>query len=170
MTISNLCQRDIVAIDAEASPITAANLMRDNHVGSLVVTQGRDPARVLGIVTDRDLAIEVLARGLDPVRACVGELTRGALIDVPASASVQEALQAMQRGGVRRVLVVQEDGGVCGIVSADDLVEAISGELESLALALRSGFSREISERAPVTPGALENRPMFIPQGLVAGQ
>lgn len=170
MTISSLCHRDIVAIDAQASPFAAANLMRDNHVGSLVVTRAGEPPQVLGIVTDRDLAIEVLARGLDPVRTSVGQLTRGALIDVPASATVQEALEAMQRGGVRRVLVVEEDGGVCGIVSADDLVGSISGELESLARALRCSFGREINERTPVTPGVRESRLVFVPQGLVAAQ
>jgi CBS domain-containing protein len=168
MTIASLCRLDIVSVDAQASPITAANLMRDNHVGSLVVTEGTDPPRVIGMVTDRDLAIEVLARGLDPVRVSVGELTRGALIDVPSSASVQDALEAMQRGGVRRLLVVDEDGSVRGIVSADDLVGSISGELESLSRALRCGFGREINERKPITPGARENRPIFAPPGMVA--
>jgi predicted transcriptional regulator len=154
MTIATLCRRDIVAVDADASPITAANLMRDNHVGALVVTEGNDPPRVIGVVTDRDLAIEVLARGLDPLAVSVGKLTRGALIDVPASASVRETL----------------DGSVLGIVSADDLVGSISGELESLALALRCGFGREIGERKPITPGERENRPVFVPRGQVAMQ
>lgn len=170
MTIATLCRRDIVAVDADASPITAANLMRDNHVGALVVTEGNDPARVIGVVTDRDLVIEVLARGLDPLAVSVGKLTQGALIDVPATASVRETLEAMQLGGVRRVLVVEEDGSVLGIVSADDLVGSISGELESLALALRCGFGREIGERKPITPGERERRPVFAPRGQVAMQ
>ncbi len=170
MTIASLCRRDIVTIDADASPITAANLMRDRHVGSLVVTEGSDPQRVLGVVTDRDLVIEVLARGLDPVRVRVGDLTQGALIDVPVASSVNETLEAMQRGGVRRVLVVEEDGAVIGILSADDLVGSISGQLENLALALRCGFGREINERTPVDPGQRETRPMFVPRGMVAVQ
>jgi CBS domain-containing protein len=170
MTIAKLCRRDVVAVDADASPITAANLMRDNHVGALVVTEGNDPPRVIGVVTDRDLVIEVLARGLDPLAVSVGKLTQGALIDVPASASVRETLEAMQLGGVRRVLVVQEDGSVLGIVSADDLVGSISGDLESLALALRCGFGREIGERKPIMPGERELRPMFVPSGQVAMQ
>lgn len=170
MTIASLCQRDLVTVDADASPITAANLMRDYHVGSLVVTEGTDPRRVVGVITDRDLAIEVLARGLDPVSVSVGKLTRGALIDVPATATVQEALEAMQRGGVRRVLVVEDGGAVLGIVSADDLVAIISRELESFAGALRCGFGREISERKPISPGPREERPVYVPARMVAMQ
>ena len=165
MTITDLCQRDIVTIDADASAFTAANLMRDCHVGSLVVTTAAEPPRVVGVITDRDLAIEVMARGLDPNTLQVGKLARGALIDVPASASVRETVEAMELGGVRRVLVVQDDGGVAGIVTLDDLVANFSDEFEGLARALRSGMQRETAERKPVETA---RRPVFLPEGMAA--
>jgi CBS domain-containing protein len=170
MNIDTLCQRGLVTIDAGESATAAANLMRNHHVGTVVVTQGEEPPRVLGVVTDRDLAIEVVARGLDPASVRIADLAQGALIDVPVGASMQEALEAMGRGGVRRLLVVDGDGGVAGIVSSDDLLGGISGELEALSRALRCGIGREVTQRGPVEAPAPAVRPVFAPQGMVAMQ
>jgi CBS domain-containing protein len=161
MNIASLCRRDLVSIDAAATLDRAAALMRDEHVGALVVTEAVDghAPRVRGVVTDRDIVIEVVAAGINANTVRVGDLPRETLIDVPASASLGEAAAAMQRGGVRRVLVTEDDGQVVGLVSSDDLVAAISGELDALSRALRAGFVREAAQR-----GRLENaaRPRLV--------
>ncbi len=155
MDIGNLCQRQVVSIDANASLQEAAGLMRQQHVGALVVTRGDGEARhVLGIVTDRDLAIEVVALGVDPSAVRIGDLPRGPLVTVAGSAGLRECAESMRQGGVRRVLVIDPDGAVIGLVSADDVLSAISMELEGVSLALRSGIVREATER-----GSLPTQP-----------
>lgn len=164
MDIATICQRQVVTIEADASLREAAILMRDRHVGALVVTDSADTPQVLGVVTDRDLAIEVLARESDSYAVCIGDLASDSLVAVAETATVQEAVDAMKRHGVRRLLVTDDAHGVIGFVSADDLVNAIAGELNGLAAALRSGIAREKVERATIETSA--PRPVFLPQGM----
>lgn len=164
MNIASLCQREIVTVSADASLRTAATLMRDQHVGSLIVTDGVDAPRVVGVVTDRDLTIEALAGDLDIPTTTVGQLASISLVAVPGAATVQEAVDLMEQKGVRRLLVVGERGALVGIVSADDLLEAIAAELGGLARAMQSGIARESTERTAVAER--RPRPVFLPQGL----
>lgn len=143
MNIASLCRREVVAVNANASVREAAQAMRNQHVGALAVTDPEEPGRIVGIVTDRDLVVELLATGRAPTGLAIGNLCHHELVGVPASASIDEAVDAMQRAGVRRLLVQQADGGVVGLVSADDLFEAIATELGGLTGALRGGIVRE---------------------------
>ncbi|MDP3759272.1 MAG: CBS domain-containing protein [Ramlibacter sp.] len=167
MNIAGLCQRVIVTIGAQASMHEAAVLMRDEHVGSLVVTDTGNASRVVGVLTDRDLAIEFLAREAgneEDIR--VGELASGALVAVPGTASILEAVAAMDDCGVRRLLVTGDEGRIVGIVSAEDLLDTIAAELDGLARALRSGIDRETAE---VDADRLAGYPpMFLLDALVA--
>lgn len=164
MNVASLCERELVTIGADAPLRAAAALMRDQHVGALVVTDGVEAPHAVGIVTDRDLAIEALTGELNPAATSVGQLASVSLVGVPGTATVQEAVALMERRGVRRLLVVGERGNVIGLVSADDLVEAIAAELGGLARALQSGIAREAAARQP--PAGRQARPVFLPQGL----
>lgn len=164
MNIASICQRDIVTIEADASLRQAATAMREHHVGALVVTDAAAPSRVAGVVTDRDLAIEVLARDLDANTIRVGQLVRRAAVSVPGDGSLREAVAAMEKAGVRRLLVTGDDGRVIGFISADDLVEAMAAEVVGLARALRSGLAREGAERPPAGPGTDD---VFLPLGML---
>ena len=94
MNIASLCKRPIVVIEAHATLRDAARLMREQHVGALVVTVAQEAGRevALGIVTDRDLAIEVLSRDLAPGEVNVGALAKRELVSVPGSQGVSEAV------------------------------------------------------------------------------
>jgi CBS domain-containing protein len=164
MDIASLCRREIVTIDEHAPLRDAAAMMRSHHVGALVVTanDGEQP-RVVGIVTDRDLAIEVLARSLAGSDVKIGQLASRRLAAVPGRGSIGDAMAAMQRAGVRRLLVTEEDGQLTGFISSDDLFEALAGELSTLAGTLRAGIARESAERQPISPPT--PRPVFLPQG-----
>lgn len=160
MKIINFCQREFVTIHAHQLLGQAAVLMREQHVGALVVIDSSDPPQVQGVVTDRDLAIEVLARKLNVATTRIGEIASDSLVPIAAAASVHEAVGAMEASGVRRLLVIEEDGSVIGFVSADDLMGAIATELGSLASALRNVIDRESAERAALsTP---PTRPVFL--------
>ncbi len=151
MDLTNLCSREVVGIDARSSLQEAAVLMCEEHVGALVVTTGTEPTKVVGIVTDRDLTLEMLGRGEQRDDLRIGHLAKSPPIAVPADATIREAVIAMEEAGVRRLLVVDEDGGVVGLVSADDLLEALSEEFEGLVRALRKGIKREKTERSVVS-------------------
>lgn len=160
MNISSLCSREVVGIHAGASLQEAAALMGEEHIGSLVVVTQDEPPKVVGILTDRDLALDVIGKGGAGKELCVGDIAKAPPMAVSSAASLQEAVAAMEQGGVRRLLVVDEDGGVMGLVAAEDLMAAISEELAGLVRALRKGIERERSERKVVSkPAAL--RPTF---------
>jgi CBS domain-containing protein len=163
MPIRDLCHQTVVSIDQAAVPPEAARLMRRHHVGSLAVTVDQDGApKVVGILTDRDLALEVLGNEVDPPKT-VGQMARRPLVGVPAGADLARAAQVMQQHGVRRLLVVDEEGRQVGIVSMDDLMEALALQMNSLARALRANVEHE-AERRP-EPAAPKARPVFLPLG-----
>lgn len=168
MTLATLCKRDIVAIASAASLRDAAILMCEEHVGALVVVEGDDRPRVVGVVTDRDLALDVVG-GPDAPTLRVGHLAKSPPVTVPAAASFQEAIALMDKAGVRRLLVVDQEGGVVGLVAAEDLLAAIAEELAGLARALRSGIAREKGERKVFSfPRGV--RPVFPPFGVAGVQ
>lgn len=168
MKLGNLCRREVVSIAATATPRDAAALMCEEHVGALAVLTNDDPPKVVGIVTDRDLALEVLGRP-DAGDIRVGSLAKAPPLAVPSGADVQEAIDAMASAGVRRLLVVDDDGGVVGLVSFDDLVMQVAMELETLSRSLRIGLDREAAERK-VVAAPRRARPVYPAFGTAAAQ
>ena len=153
MDIASICTRTVVTVDHAATLPDAARLMREHHVGSLVVTQpGAEGTAVTGVVTDRDLAVEVLARGLDGTDVRIGQLVRGPLVSVAGSAGLDDAVALMQRHGVRRLLVAGEQGQLAGIVALDDLLAAYAAQFAALAQVVKAGLEREAHERPAVAP------------------
>lgn len=151
MNVGSICSRHIVTVEGGASLQHAAALMREHHVGALVVTTaGAQGAQVSGMLTDRDLAIEVLARGGDASRATVGALARSPLVGVREDEALEAAVGKMQSAGVRRLLVQDAEGHLVGLVSFDDLLPACLAPLAGLADVLRRGLEREATERGAI--------------------
>ena len=149
MNVGSICSRHLVTISRSGTLQQAGALMREHHVGALAVTETRpEGVHVVGIVTDRDLAIEVLARGFDGQSMEIGQLLDGRVVSAPQEASLMEAIELMQIAGVRRLLVRSEDRQVVGVVSFDDLLEACVVQLNSLASVLGKGIERETVERS----------------------
>jgi CBS domain-containing protein len=153
MKISDICTRELVMADKDASLQNAAGLMRQHHVGTLVVVaNAAQGVEVVGIVTDRDVVIEAVARGLDARETPISRVAEGKLAVMPGSASVEEAIAAMKKRGVRRLLVANETGQLAGIVSLDDLLDAVAHDMAELARIARAGIERESAERSPLPP------------------
>jgi CBS domain-containing protein len=149
MNLGSICKRRVITIDSGQSLHQAAQLMRDQHVGALVVTQDTpEGRRITGVVTDRDLAIEVLANGAQAPRLAVGQLVDGTLVSAPAQAGLSQGIDLMRAAGVRRLLVRDDHGHLAGIVSFDDLLDACAQQLTGLADVVRKGIQREAAERA----------------------
>ena len=151
MTIGEVCTRKVIVASRGTSIYEAARLMREHHTGDLVVIEefGSKQAPV-GIVTDRDIVIEILAEGFSPEGLSVGEIMTDHLVTVREGDSVFEALRLIRTEGVRRAPIVDAAGALIGIVSLDDLLELIAEELGDLASLVREERRNEEVSRRPV--------------------
>ena len=149
MTIGEICTRVTVFTTRETTVADAAKLMREHHVGSLVVVEDINGSKraPVGIVTDRDAVVEVMATGLDPNTITVGDIMVQDLVTARESEGVLETMQIMRYKGVRRLPIVGKSGELIGIVSIDDLLEVLAEELSELAKIIAREQARETSTR-----------------------
>lgn len=149
MTIGEICTRETVIATREMTVAAAAQLMRRHHVGTLVVVdQVNGGKRVpVGIVTDRDAVVEVMATGLDPNAITVGDIMEQELITARENEGVLETMQIMRYKGVRRLPIVGKAGELIGIVSIDDLLEVLAEEFSELAKIFAREQARETTTR-----------------------
>lgn len=148
MPIGEICSREVVVMQRHESIREAAKLMRQYHVGDVVVVEERDGARVpVGLVTDRDLVVEIMATELDPEVITVGDIIEPELVCVKEDVGIFEATQFMRGRNVRRLPIVNERGALIGILSFDDLLELLSEELLALAKLVRYQREKEAKQR-----------------------
>lgn len=133
MRIGDICTRSVVHCDRKATALELAQIMRKSHVGVVVVADEPNGERIpVGMVTDRDLVVQVMAMEADPATVTAGELMSRELVTAGEGNSVQETAELMRVKGVRRVPVVNELGALVGIVAMDDLLKVIGEELTLL--------------------------------------
>lgn len=148
MPIGEICNREAVIVHRNDSVIDAAKIMRKHHVGDVLVVDEINNLRVpVGIVTDRDLVVEIMAAGLDGSVITVGDIMPQKLVTVKDDAGVFEAIQYMRGMGVRRLPVVADDGGLVGIVTLDDLLELLSEEMFGLSRLVKNEQKKESALR-----------------------
>ena len=134
MRIGEICTVQTVHCKRDLSVQGAALLMRNHHVGDLVVVEQPNGERVpVGIITDRDIVVSVIALGLDPASLLVGDIMVEELMTATEDEDVYETIERMRFKGIRRVPVVNSLGGLTGIVSIDDLVEFLAEEMGELS-------------------------------------
>jgi CBS domain-containing protein len=148
MPIGEICTREVVIVKRNETVLEAAKLMRQHHVGDVVVIEERDGVRVpVGIVTDRDLVVEIMAPELDPAALTVGDIMEQELVTVKESMGLFEAIQYMRSKTVRRLPIVDENGALIGILALDDLLELLSEELLAIAKLVRYQRRKETRQR-----------------------
>jgi CBS domain-containing protein len=148
--VRDICTKKTVVATPGTTVSAAAQLMRRNHVGTIVVCERKRagaPQIPVGIVTDRDIVVEVVAPDLRADTITVGDIMDRRLVTVRESESVLEALSIMRHNGVRRLPVTGKDGRLRGLVSIDDLMRVLPGELIDIALIARRGQAREAATR-----------------------
>lgn len=147
-TAADLCTREVVACPPSLSVDEAARLMRERHVGSLVVVERGDGGRLpAGILTDRDIVTAVVAKDVDPKTLRVGDVMSTTVAVVRAHDTLYDVLSQMRRHGVRRIPVIDAHGVLAGLVSQDDVLSAIAGELQALASVSQRGQHQEMRTR-----------------------
>ena len=130
MTVYDIARYDVVTADPGTTISELAFQMANERVGSVVVLDGDE---VVGIVTDRDIALDVLGTGADPNEYTARDVMTPDPLVVGSDDGVMDTVRAMHEASVRRVPVVDEDGGLVGIVTMDDLLVMLATELSNLA-------------------------------------
>jgi CBS domain-containing protein len=140
MNIVDFCRCELLTVRPTDEVLVAARLMREKHVGCLAVVDqvesGKHP-RPVGVLTDRDIVVAVVAQAIDPARVSVGDIMTRAPVTANGTDSPEQAARTMRRAGVRRLPVVDQQGELVGVVSLDDVLEYLAGELQSVAAAIR---------------------------------
>ena len=134
MSVGQLCTREVDTASFEETVLVAAQRMRDRQVGTLVVV---DEARPVGIVTDRDLTVRVLATGLDPNTARVSEVMTPSPTTIREEDAIETAVGYMRAGRFRRLPVVGPDGRLVGVLALDDILEVVASELTDIGPLLK---------------------------------
>jgi CBS domain-containing protein len=138
MKTGEICNRNVVVAHRDATLADAAKLMRENHVGSIVVLDGAPGRRPVGILTDRDIVVEVIAADMDPRAVSVGDIMGDRLVTALEDDDAHATLTAMRRRGIRRIPVVTRDSALVGIVTLDDLIGLVGRELMDVVQAIGS--------------------------------
>lgn len=150
MPIGDICNRDVITVQRDDTVLQAAKLMRQQHVGNVVVMEQHDGRSVpVGIVTDRDVVVDLVAPELDPSIITVGDIMVPELAKLKEGTGVFEAIQTMCAKGVRRMPVVADDDdeALAGIVTLDDLMMLLAEEMGALTRLVTSERNNEASTR-----------------------
>ncbi|HPA14675.1 MAG TPA: CBS domain-containing protein [Desulfobacterales bacterium] len=134
MSVGQICNRQVVVTSKDSSIFEVAKLMRDHHVGDVIVvdSSGVQPVPI-GIITDRDIVVELIAKEVALDSVTVADVMSYDLFTAREQDGIWSTLECMRVRGIRRMPVVNEQGGLEGILTVDDLLELFSEELTSLA-------------------------------------
>lgn len=144
LTTGDICTRNVTIAFRRTTLSGAARLMRENHVGCLVVVEETGGMRiVVGVLTDRDIVTAVVAPGLDLNSFYVEDVMTTDLVTAREDDSLIDLMRSMRRKGVRRVPVVGGQGELVGVVTLDDVLDIMAQELSLLVAAIDSEGKRE---------------------------
>jgi CBS domain-containing protein len=122
--------------------------MRQNHTGDLVVIDDdKQNPTPLGIITDRDIVVEVLGKGLDPATTSVGSVIRTPVVVAEEGEDSSQVLERMRAHGVRRIPVVGARGKLVGIVTVDDVLKQLAADATLLTQIVSQEQSHESRTR-----------------------
>jgi CBS domain-containing protein len=149
MNVGTICQRLVITVRRSDEVVRAAQLMRSKHVGYLVVVEPENagPLRPVGVLTDRDIVVAVVAREVDPRTLRVADIMTTEPVTVGENDSVDEALRKMRQFGVRRLPVVNQRGELVGVVAADDALKVIAGDALEVVTAVGNEYRLEARKR-----------------------
>jgi CBS domain-containing protein len=134
MTVGKFCNREVIVARKDSSIIDVAKLMRKHHVGDIVIIDDNgDHPKPIGIITDRDIVMELIACDVPIDDVLVGDVMSFELITAEEQDSIWDVMNLMRSKGIRRIPVVNKNGNLSGILTVDDLHELLGEELNLLA-------------------------------------
>ncbi|MCF8161147.1 MAG: CBS domain-containing protein [Polaromonas sp.] len=137
----------VAVVEPDTSARVVAQLMRRHHIGALVVVDTLDKNRPVGIVTDRDLVLELMSEGLDPAVFTAGDIMSVDLVTAKPEMDAVDAVQLMKKYRLRRLVITDASGHLAGIVTIEDVLGLLTRELAELSFDLGTSRDRETRER-----------------------
>jgi CBS domain-containing protein len=148
LNAGDICNRIVTVAERDMTLVQAAQLMRDHHVGCLVVVDESGAGRlVVGMLTDRDIVTAVIAQEVDPNTLRVEDVMTADVVSALEEDSVMDLLGLMRRKGLRRIPVTTPERVLQGLVTLDDLLEIFAEQLRALVLAIEAEQLRERKAR-----------------------
>lgn len=149
MNAGEICNKAVMMTDRKTPVLQAAQMMRDKHVGSLVVVDETGAGKlVVGMITDRDIVMQAVAGQLDLKSTMVEQVMSKDTVTALERDSAMEVLKTMRRKGVRRIPVIKESRALVGIVTLDDMLGVMAEELRLMSQAIEAEHLREIRSRS----------------------
>lgn len=148
MPVGEICNREVVIINKKDSILEAAKLMRNHHVGDVIVVEEKEGWFIpVGIITDRDIVIELIAKEVPLDSVFVEDVMSSDLVSIKENQGVWDSIQCMRKKGIRRIIVTGEKGNLVGILSSDDLIDLLSSELSDVVKTFMREQTREIESK-----------------------
>lgn len=147
MRILEYCTRHVAVVRPDVGVADVARLMRQSHVGCLVVVDG-DDGHPVGLITDRDLVLEVLAKDVDPQSITAADVMCPELETADEEDDVLQTLARMRSLGIRRMPVLGPDGRLRGILTVDDLLDVLTDGMRQLQQLISTETAREVQLRS----------------------
>lgn len=149
LNAGDVCNRIVTIAERDMNLVQAAQLMRDHHVGCLVVIELSGAGKlVAGMLTDRDIVTAVVAKELDPRKLSVEDVMSGEVVTALEQDSIMDLLGTMRRKGLRRIPITTAQGVLVGLVTLDDLLELVAEQLRTMVQTIQSEQMRERKVRA----------------------
>ena len=148
MGLVKCCREQVVAVSPDTPAVEVARIMGEKNVGRVVIVTGDN--RPVGVITDRDLAVRVMAQERNPGEVRAGDIVTRDVITFRDSMGVYEAIQKMTAEGIRRMPVVDDAGKLIGIVTMDDIIRMLGEEMAAIAKNIEKQSPPMQKEAAPV--------------------
>ena len=148
MRVGEYCNREVVVVEQNESITEAAKIMREYHVGDVIIVRSENGRQIpVGIMTDRDIALEIVAKSADPEVLSVGDAMTYELTTVNEDDDLMHVIEVMRDKSIRRVPVVDLDEALVGIITIDDLLDVMSEVLIDIVHLVHGQPRREAKTR-----------------------
>jgi len=148
MKIGEYCNRETVIAEKQMEILETAKLMRKHHVGDLIVVDRRNGVtQPVGILTDRDLVVEVMAQEVPPRELTAADVMSLEIATVREDEGIWETLEKMRDLGVRRMPVVDQDESLVGLITMDDLLDLLAEAMDNVTKLIKGEVRREARSR-----------------------
>ena len=145
--LEDIASAMVAVVEPDTTAFVSAQLMRKHHIGALVVVDAAQKSRPVGVLTDRDLVLSLMAEGLDPELFTVGDIMSVAPIVARPEMDAMDAVELMRSNQLRRLVIADEAGRLVGIVTMEDILAFLARELTSLTAAVVGARDREFEQR-----------------------
>jgi CBS domain-containing protein len=146
--LSDFATSVVAVVEPDTPALVVAQVMRKHHVGALVVVDAQNKSQPIGIITDRDLVLGLMAEGLDPALFTAGDIMSVNLVLAKPTMDVTEAIALMNSHQLRRLAITDDQDRLVGIVTMEDVLVLLTRELATLTAGVVGARDREIKHRS----------------------